>query len=85
MLSYINPKWGKPLEVTYIMPIEKTSVLAKFEASIDERKIVTKVVQTARAKERYDDAIAGGKAAIIAERKAKDEVLLIKLGNLLPG
>ena len=84
-LTYVNPEANSPLEVTYILPLDKTSVLAKFEANLDNRKIVTKVTNKDRANEKYDDAIAGGKAAIIAERKTKDEVMLIKLGNLLPG
>ena len=29
--------------------------------------------------------MAGGHGAVIAERKKKDEVLTVKLGNLLPG
>ena len=84
-LSYVNPLEGSKLEIEYILPLEKDSVLAKFEATIDDRTIYTKVAEKGSAREKYDDAIAGGKAAILAERKSKDEVLIVKLGNLLPG
>ena len=33
----------------------------------------------------YEDSIARGNAAIIAEENKKEELLTIKLGNLLPG
>ena len=33
----------------------------------------------------YDDAVAGGNAAVIATRKKKEETLSLKLGNLGPG
>lgn len=42
-LTYINPSTESPLECTYTFPIEKTSVLAKFEAAFDDKVVVTKV------------------------------------------
>ena len=65
--------------------MEKKSVLAKLEVTIDDSVIVTKVQTKEQAKERYDDAIAMGNAAVIAESKKKDEVMTVKLGNLQPG
>lgn len=38
-----------------------------------------------KAKERFDDAMAAGNTAIIAERTTESrEIMTIKLGNLLP-
>ena len=84
-LTYVNPSKDDPLECTYTFPLDKTSVLAKFEASIDNRIIVTKIKDKESAKEQYDDAVASGNTAVIAERKKKDEVMTVKLGNLMPG
>ena len=84
-LTYTNPSADNPLECIYTFPLEKTSVLAKFQAVIDDKVIVTKVQDKESAKEKYEDAVAGGKAAVLAERKKKDETLTVKLGNLLPG
>ena len=36
-----------------------------------------------KAKEKYDDALAGGKAAVLLKEKAK--CLQINVGNVLPG
>ena len=42
-LSYVNPSKENPYECSYTFPLEKTSVLASFEAKIDDRVIKTKV------------------------------------------
>ena len=84
-LTYVNPSTDNPLQCTYMFPIESKTVLASFEASFDDRKVVTKITSKESAQEKYEDAIAGGKGAVIAEKKKKDEALVVKLGNLLPG
>jgi len=43
-------------------------VLCKFEASINDKVIATKVTTKEAAREKYEDAIASGNAAILAER-----------------
>ena len=61
--------------------------MIKFEATIDDRVISTRVIDKQAAKERYDDAVAGGKAAVYAERQVnneKEENVIVKLGNLMP-
>ena len=59
--------------------------MAKLEAEIDDRKVVTQVREKEQAQEKYDDAIAAGNTAVLAERSTeKKEVLTIKLGNLPP-
>mmetsp|Transcript_24425 Transcript_24425/g.28740 ORF Transcript_24425/g.28740 Transcript_24425/m.28740 type:complete len:145 (+) Transcript_24425:60-494(+) len=84
-LTYLNPSKDSPLECTYSFPIEPNTVLAKLEATINDCVIETKITSKESAAAKYEDAIAGGNAAIHAERKKKDEVLTVKLGNLLPG
>ena len=84
-LTYQNPNEDSPLECTYVFPLEKTTLLSKFEAIIDDKVVETKVVEKEKAKEKYEDAIASGNAAVMAERsKKKEETLTVKLGNLLP-
>ena len=83
-LTYVNPSQDSPLECTYVVPIEKNTLLAKFEAVINDRVVETKVMRKERAQERYDDAVAGGNAAVFAKKSKKDDTMTIKLGNLLP-
>ena len=66
--------------------MDPNTVLASFEAKIGDRVINTKVTEIESAKEAYDDAVAGGKAAVMAQKtkKKQEETLTVKLGNLLP-
>jgi len=85
-LTYNNPSPDHPYECTYTFPLDKTTVLAKFEAVIDERVVHTKVVEKEAANEQYEDAVAAGNSAVLAERSTKkDETMTVKLGNLMPG
>lgn len=84
-LTYLNPHGESPLECTYVFPLEKTTLLSKFEAVIDDRVIETRVLEKEKAQEKYEDAVASGNAAVLAERsKKKEQTMTIKLGNLLP-
>ena len=54
-------------------------------ALIDGKEIVTKVKGKEQAQENYEDAIASGNTAVYAEQKTENqEIIRIKLGNLLP-
>ena len=72
------------MEATYEFPLEKGTVLSKLVAQIDGKTVEARVKAKEEAKERYDDAIAAGNAAVMAEREEKNECMKIKLGNLLP-
>ena len=65
-LTYANPNQESPLECTYVFPLEKTTLLAKFEAVIDDKVVETKVMKKEKAEQNYDDAIASGNAAVLA-------------------
>ena len=85
-LTYANPNQESSLECTYVFPLEKTTLLAKFEAIIDDKVVETKVMKKETAEQKYDDAIASGNIGVLAERSKKaEETMTIKLGNLLPG
>ena len=50
-LCYVNPSKDSPFECTYTFPLEKTSVLTEFRATIDDKVIETKVKDKDEAKE----------------------------------
>ena len=84
-LTYVNPMEDRPLECTYTLPIDKSIVLSKFEAIIDDRVVKTIVKDKEQAQEEYDDAVAQGHSTVLAQRSTKrEEILTVKLGNLLP-
>ena len=59
-----------------------STILADFEAKIDGKVVSTSVQPKEEAHEIYDDAMASGKAAIMAETSLSDSSLSISLGNL---
>lgn len=42
-LTYFNPNVENPMECTYVFPLEKTTILSRFEAIIDDTVVFTKV------------------------------------------
>ena len=84
-LGYKNLDEECPLETTYEFPLDKMTVLSKLHFSVDGKTIEAKVKAKEEAKEKYEDAIAAGNAAVMAERDSKKaEKMTVKLGNLLP-
>ena len=79
-LTYVNSIADSPLECTYTLPVDKNTVVSKFEVMIDDRTVNTKVTEKEKAKENYEDAVARGNAAVVAEKSKKDQVMTVKLG-----
>ena len=86
-LTYSNSLSEEPIECTFEFPIELSHVIKSLIAQIDEKIIVAQIKSKEEAKDKYDDAMASGKTAVYAEKsqKNKEEVITLKIGNLLPG
>ena len=82
-LTYSNDG-PDPVEVLFRFPVEKTYAVVGLTAVIDGRKIAAKVREKEEARAQYDDAVASGVSAALAEEKSGD-VFSIALGNLPPG
>lgn len=84
-LTYMNEDENNPIECAYELPLDKDTILSSLVAKIGDREVVAKVKAKEEAKENYEDAMAGGHAAVYAERKNKErELIKVKVGNLLP-
>ena len=81
-LAYSNDG-PDPVEVLFRFPVEKTYAVVGITAVIDGRKIAAKVREKGEARAHYDDAVASGVSAALAEEKSGD-VFSIALGNLPP-
>ena len=82
-LTYSNDT-PDPVEVLFRFPVEKSHAVVGLTAVIDGHKIAAQVQEKEEARARYDDAIASGFSAALAEEKSGD-VFSIALGNLPPG
>ena len=93
--QYYNPKGPdnteeklteKPIEVTFRFPKEATSVVSKMSVTVGEKTVEAKVMEKKEAKQKYDDAVAGGKfAAMLQEDAHNPEFHQIDVGNILAG
>ena len=82
-LTYSNDS-PDPVEVLFRFPLEKSHAVVGLTAAIDGRKISAQVREKEEARAQYDDALASGFSAALAEEKSGD-VFSIALGNLPPG
>ena len=48
-LTYINSNKDEPIECTYVFPLEATTLISKFKATIDDRVIETKIADKEKA------------------------------------
>ena len=67
-LHYTNPSDENPVEANYEFPLDKSVIISELAATIDGNTIEAKVKSKEDAQVRYDDAIASGNAAVLAER-----------------
>ena len=82
-LKYAN-EYSEPAEVVFRFPLEQSHAVVGLTAIIDGRKIKAQLKEKEEARADYDDALASGQSAALAEEKSGD-VFSISLGNLLAG
>lgn len=55
-------------EVTYRFPLTASAAVISFIATVDGKRIVSQLKEMSKAKEEYDDALAAGHGAFLAEQ-----------------
>lgn len=80
VLKYSN-EGTEPLEVSFRFPIDESFAVVGLEAVIAGKKIRAQLKEKEKAKMEYDDAIASGYTAALAEENTTD-IFNISLGNL---
>jgi len=84
-LGYVN-KEETSIECTFEFPLSEKSAVTKLCAQIGDKLIEANIKEKEEAKEKFDDAIAAGHTAVMAEKsEKKKDSMTLKLGNLLPG
>ncbi|WP_344243914.1 VIT domain-containing protein, partial [Actinocorallia libanotica] len=81
--GFRNP-FEKPLEATYVFPLPDRAAVTALRMEADGRVITAELKERAAAREEYDQAIASGRRAAIAEEDRPD-VFTMRVGNILPG
>ena len=70
-LTYINEDTESPIECSYEFLLDPDTVMSRLIAKIGDKEVEAKIKEKERAKEIYEDAMAGGKAAVFAEKKSQ--------------
>ena len=68
-LTYINEDTESPIECSYEFLLDSDTVMSQLIAKIGDKEVEAKIKEKERAKQVYEDALVGGKAAVYAEKK----------------
>ncbi len=74
----------EPLEAAYIFPLPDRAAVTRFRMEVAGRVIEGVLEERGQAREHYDQAIAQGRRAAIAEED-RPGVFNLRVGNLMPG
>jgi Ca-activated chloride channel family protein len=80
---FVNPHSG-PLEATYVFPLPDRGAVTALRMTADGRTVVADLREREQARREYDEAVASGRRASIAEEERSD-VFTLRVGNILPG
>ncbi|MEU4160044.1 VIT domain-containing protein [Actinoplanes sp. NPDC026670] len=72
------------LEATYVFPLPDRAAVTGMTMTAADRVVTAELHERGAARERYDQAIAAGQRASIAEEERPD-VFTMRVGNILPG
>src|SRR4051812_9382693 len=81
--GFHNP-FDVSLEATYVFPLPPRAAVTAFRMEADGRVIEGLLKERGRARADYDQALAEGRRAAIAEEDRPD-VFTIRVGNIVPG
>lgn len=73
-----------PLEATYIFPLPDRGSVTQMRMIADGRVVEAELKEREAARQSYDDAVAAGYRASIAEEERPD-VFTMRVGNIAPG
>jgi Ca-activated chloride channel family protein len=78
-----NP-YDVPLEATYVFPLPDRAAVTAFRMEADDRVVEGVLKERGQARHDYDQAIAEGRRAAIAEEERPD-VFTMRVGNIVSG
>jgi Ca-activated chloride channel homolog len=81
--TFVNP-YDEPIEATYIFPLPDRAAVTGFRMEVAGRVVEGVLEERAKARAAYDEAVASGRRASIAEEE-RPGVFTMRVGNLLPG
>lgn len=81
--TFVNTT-GVAIEATYIFPLPDRAAVHRFRMTVGERVVEGVIDERGKARDTYDQALAAGQRAAIAEED-RPGVFTLRVGNLMPG
>ncbi|MBP8926091.1 MAG: hypothetical protein KBG75_09555, partial [Pseudomonadales bacterium] len=81
--KYINVEHS-PVEAVYSFPLEEGSAVCELIVECGGRRLSGKIEEREKAFEQYDEAMANGNGAFLADQD-RPNIFTLSVGNLLPG
>ncbi|GAA4214527.1 VIT domain-containing protein [Actinocatenispora rupis] len=81
--GFRNP-YDEPLEATYVFPLPPRAAVTAMRMTAADRVVEGELKERGQARQEYDEAVASGRRASIAEEERPD-VFTMRVGNILPG
>src|SRR6266704_2230075 len=81
--TFVN-RFDLPLQATYVFPLPDRAAVTEFRMEAGDRVVEGALRERAQARAAYDEALAAGRMAAIAEEE-RPGVFTMRVGNLLPG
>ncbi len=81
--EFVNPH-DTALEATYVFPLPDRAAVTGMTMTADGRTVEAELQERGAARQHYDEAVAAGKRASIAEEERPD-VFTMRVGNIVPG
>jgi len=75
--------FDEPLEATYIFPLPPRAAVTGFRMTVNDQIVEGRIDERGKARADYDEAVAEGRTASIAEQERAD-VFTLRVGNILP-
>ena len=82
LIQEFRNSYEDSIELEIIFPINKDINLSKFEISMNEKKIVSRIMQKEKAEEKYTDTIAKGNTGFLGQYSNDMKSYCVNIGNL---
>ena len=85
VLQYFKNTLDTTIELSVSFPMKKEISLSKFEVTIGDRKVTSKIMKKEIAQEKYEESISQGNVGFISEYSQESDEYMVKIGNVQSG
>ena len=85
VLQYFKNTLDTTIEMSVSFPMKKEISLSKFEVTIGDRKVSSKIMKKEIAQEKYEESISQGNVGFISEYSQESDEYIVKIGNVQSG